>query len=111
MCELWFDGPTHAQSARGNAAYVSIPPRCRCTEGARTASHFIEFSGVTPPNSRMVTVESAELLNLFESEAVPQNTLLCALNALSRPVAAGAGEPVDVAGGVVVGAGAAPGWH
>ena len=59
----------------------------------------------------MVTAESWALLKRLESDAVPQKTLPFALNALSRPVAAGAGEPVDVAGGVVVGAGAAPGWH
>ncbi len=79
-----------------------------------TASHFMEFSGVRPPNSRMVTAESCALLKRFESDAVPKNTLPLALNALSRPVAAGAGEPVLVGGacGVVVGgAGADPGWH
>ena len=68
-----------------------------------TESHFIEFSGVTPPNSRMVTAESVGLLNLFESDAVPQNTLPRAANALSSPVAAGFGAPVVVAGGVVAG--------
>lgn len=82
-----------------------------------TASHFMEFSGVTWPNSRTVTAESVGLLKRFESDAVPQNFLPCFLNAALSPVAAGAGEPpAGVVGGGwgadVVGAGApADGWH
>ena len=80
--------------------------------GKLTASHFIEFSGVRLPNSRIVTAESCALLKRFESEHVPQNFLPFALNALSRPVAAGAGEPVDVGDeGVVVEPLPVPGWH
>ena len=75
----------------------------------------MEFSGVRPPNSRMVTAESVGLLKRFESEQVPKNFLPLALNALSRPVAAG--EPglvvvvVGPGGGFDVGPGAEPGWH
>ena len=60
---------------------------------------------MSPPNSRIVTAESCALLNRFESEHVPKNTLPFAANALFRPVAAGAGAvpPVLVAGGVVAG--------
>ena len=77
-----------------------------------TASHFIEFSGVRLPNSRIVTAESCALLKRFESEHVPQNFFPFALNALSRPVAAGAGDPVDVGEeGVVVVPLPVPGWH
>lgn len=69
----------------------------------------MEFSGVTPPNSRMVTAESWALLKRFESEAVPQNSLPFALNALLSPVVdTGAVEPVVVVGGVLE---AVPGWH
>ena len=49
----------------------------------------MEFSGVTPPNSRIVTAESVGLLKRFESEAVPQKILPLRLNAASRPVSAG----------------------
>ena len=90
-----------------------------------TASHFIEFSGVTLPNSRMVTCESVGLLNRFESDAVPMNARPFALKALSRPVAASAAGvetaatafAVDVASAtaleleVLTTAAAAPGTH
>ena len=70
----------------------------------------MEFSGVTPPNSRIVTAESCALLKRFESEAVPQNTLPFALKALLSPaVDTGAVEPVVV--GVGGADDAAPGWH
>ena len=63
----------------------------------------------------MVTAESWALLKRLESDAVPQKILPFALNALSRPVAAG--EPglvvvvVGPGGGFDVGPGAEPGWH
>ena len=60
---------------------------------------------MSPPNSRIVTCESVGLLNRFESEHVPKNTLLWAANALFKPVAAGAGAlPPVLAGAVDVGA-------
>lgn len=73
---------------------------------------------MSPPNSRIVTAESCELLKRLESEHVPKNTLPFAANALLRPVAAGEGElpPADVdvgEEGVVTGTvvDAAPGRH
>ena len=67
----------------------------------------MEFSGVTLPKLAIVTAESCALLNLFWSEAVPQNTFPFALKWLSRPVAPGAGAVgVVVLPGAVV---AAPG--
>ena len=61
----------------------------------------MEFSGVRPPNSAMVTAESAATLNLFWSAAVPKNTLPLALKCPSRPVSVGVGP----AGGTEVGGG------
>ena len=72
--------------------------------GGLTASHFMEFSGVKPPNSRIVTAESVASLKRFESEHVPKKTFPLALKRLFRPVAAGVGEELVVVA-------TAPGWH
>ena len=49
----------------------------------------MEFSGVRPPNSRMVTSESVASLKRFESEHVPKKVLPLAVNKVFRPEAAG----------------------
>ena len=73
-----------------------ISPPNRTSDELLTASHFMEFSGVTALNSRMVTVESCALLKRFWSAAVPQYILPLAFMCASRPVPVGGAGPVGV---------------
>lgn len=93
----------------------------RGTDQKRTASHFIEFSGVTWPNCATVTVESCALLKRSSSAAVPQYIFPFALKCASKPVPWEDGAAEVVLGAeeeTVVGGGgaatdvvAAPGRH
>ena len=64
------------------------------------ASHFIEFSGVSWPNSVRMTLALELMLRVLESAQVPQNFLPLLRNLAWMPV--GAEDPVAVGAAVVV---------